>query len=202
MRPIFLSCVLCINLAPVFCQEVEPALPSYRVCNRDPLLIRVVEPQNLTPRNEELELYNYDCFQNSAMEGLETVNLMRIKIEKSGTLAFAITPQHASEDIDFVVMQYFTDKGKQKKKVLRCMAAGSANLNSACAGATGLREGEKDMEEDAGCQEKGDNNWLKPIEAQRGDEYLILVANITNLDSKFRIEFTGTAAFECASAIK
>ncbi len=142
------------------------------------------------------------CFMNGDNFGQaeENSTWIRFEIKKSGTLTFAITPHRLDDDIDFVVFKLPADGDCKYKQIVRCMAAGdlSANaLTSPCMGETGLREGETDSSEDAGCADAGDNTWLAPLRVVAGEKYVILVSNVSSKGPGFSIRFGGTAMLPC-----
>lgn len=141
------------------------------------------------------------CFMNGENHGQaeENSTWIRFEVAKSGTLTFAITPHRLSDDIDFVVY-LLPDGNCQNKRIVRCMAAGDSEagaLSSPCMGETGLREGEKDTSEDAGCSDPGDNAWLAPLKVSAGEKYAILVSNVSSAGPGFSIRFSGSAKLPC-----
>lgn len=143
------------------------------------------------------------CFIGSfgRMDGQaeENSTWIRFKVEQPGTLAFAIKPTIPSHDIDFVVY-LLPDGNCRNKQIVRCMAAGDPEeevRTSKCLGQTGLRDSEKDSSEDAGCSDPGDNAWLAPLRVAAGEEYVILVSNVTASGPGFSISFSGSCKLEC-----
>lgn len=142
------------------------------------------------------------CFMNSENFGNAEENSTWIKFEiaKSGTLTFAITPHRLDDDIDFVVFKLPDDGNCDNKQIVRCMAAGDAAelaFSSACMGETGLRNGEKDTSEDAGCSDTLDNAWLAPLKVVEKEKYVILVSNVSSIGPGFSIRFGGSAKLPC-----
>jgi len=142
------------------------------------------------------------CFMNGTNYGQAEENCTWIKfeIEKSGTLAFTITPAKEDNDIDFVVFKLPPTGDCSYKQIVRCMAAGSSQydyITSPCMGKTGLRAGETDTSEDAGCSDQGDNTWLAPLKVEKGEKYVILISNVTEPGPGFDINFTGTCKLPC-----
>lgn len=149
--------------------------------------------------NDREEAAFVSCFMNGESFGQAETNATWISfgIEQAGTLRFTIKPDTLGDDYDFVLFQ-IPEKGRCKDKIIvRCMAAGdSKNTNSPCTGPTGLRDKEKDTEEDAGCSDRGDNNWLKPVPVKTGERYVLLVSNVTSPINGFTIRFTGDFTFK------
>jgi len=142
------------------------------------------------------------CFMNSENFGNAEENSTWIKFEiaKSGTLTFAITPHRLDDDIDFVVFKLPADGDCNFKQIVRCMAAGDSPENaftSKCMGETGLRVGESDTSEDAGCADEGDNAWLAPLQVVEKEKYVLLVSNVSSKGPGFSIRFGGTAKLPC-----
>ncbi|MCE7923670.1 MAG: hypothetical protein DYG98_11480 [Haliscomenobacteraceae bacterium CHB4] len=142
------------------------------------------------------------CFMNSENFGNAEENSTWIKFEiaKSGTLTFAITPHRLDDDIDFVVFKLPASGNCNDKQIVRCMAAGDAAENafgSPCMGETGLRNGEKDTSEDAGCADTLDNAWLAPLKVVEKEKYVILISNVSSRGPGFSIRFGGSAKLPC-----
>jgi hypothetical protein len=180
-----------------FSQKNYSDIPeAFRVCNQGRFHF-----VNVAGEGNDIKEANYCwCFENGESLGQAEKNSvwLRFSIKDGGILTFGISPDTTSDDIDFVVFKM--DSGKSgRKKMVRCMAAGTDDPdNKRCKGLTGLREFEPDTREDAGCEELEDNNWLKPLSTQPGEEYLLLVSNISAAGHGFIISFGGTAQFKCA----
>lgn len=142
------------------------------------------------------------CFMNGENFGQaeENSTWIRFEIEKGGSLTFTITPHRSDDDIDFVVYKLPANGDFKQAAIVRCMAAGDSGenaLTSPCMGETGLREGEKDTSEDAGCSDPGDNTWLAPLRTASGEKYVILISNVSSRGPGFNIRFGGTAKLPC-----
>ncbi|MFN0015790.1 MAG: hypothetical protein ACKVU2_14700 [Saprospiraceae bacterium] len=142
------------------------------------------------------------CFMNGENYGQaeENSTWIRFEIEKSGSLTFFITPHKEDDDLDFVVYRLPASGDCKQKQIVRCMAAGDSENNfrvSPCMGKTGLREGESDASEDAGCADAGDNTWLAPLKVEKGEKYVILVSNVSSRGPGFSISFGGSAKLPC-----
>ncbi|MBN8677808.1 MAG: hypothetical protein J0M29_06250 [Chitinophagales bacterium] len=141
------------------------------------------------------------CFMSSENKGQAEENSTWIKfdIAESGTLSFTITPHKEGDDLDFVVYRSI-DGSCKNMKIVRCNAAGDPSdwaSHSKCLGKTGLRNGESDSSEDAGCNDSDDNAWLAPLNVLKGEKYILLVSNVTTRGPGFDIEFGGTALLPC-----
>jgi hypothetical protein len=148
--------------------------------------------------NKEME--DASCFDNGS-PGLKESNSTWFvwTCSKSGPLEFALTPLNAPDDLDFVL--YRLPNGIRNcsgKQVVRCMASGlSSNQNfpSPCLGATGLRTGDNDTSEDAGCSDNGDDAWLSPFNMVQGESYALVVNNFSDTGNGFSVSFAGTGEF-------
>lgn len=142
------------------------------------------------------------CFMNGENFGQAEENSTWIKFEiaKAGSLSFVITPHRIDDDLDFVVFKLPANGDCAQKQIVRCMAAGDSRENSVtspCMGETGLRDGESDASEDAGCSDPGDNTWLAPLKVAAGEKYVILVSNVSSKGPGFNIRFGGSAKLPC-----
>lgn len=144
-----------------------------------------------------LEMEDATCFDNGAL-GLNEMNSTWFVWEcsQSGSLTFTLSPLNAPDDLDFVLYRLPNGIGNcNNKQIVRCMASGSANFPSPCMGPTGLRNGDPDVSEDAGCQEAGDDAWLAPFQMTQGETYALAINNFTSTGNGFSIEFGGSGQF-------
>lgn len=122
---------------------------------------------------------------------------------ESGSLSFVLYPDSAWQDLDFVVYQPGSDDDCVDKIPIRCMAAG-ANTGQPpqqwinCTGATGLAPGNTDAEEPAGCSSSS-NNFLAPIEALAGEQYILMINEFSDSGFGYTLSFTGTASLTCTT---
>lgn len=144
------------------------------------------------------ELADALCFNNGAPLNNESNSTWYVwKCSQSGTLTFTLTPLNAPDDLDFVI--YLLPNGIGDctgKQVVRCMASGDYVYPSPCMGPTGLKVGDPDIEEDAGCTDSGDDAWLKEFNMVAGETYALVVNNFTSTGNGFAIEFGGSGLFE------
>ena len=120
--------------------------------------------------------------------------------DEPGTLELTLTPTNPTDDLDFIV--YELPGGIDDcagKEVARCMASGEqvgAPLSEwePCTGATGLRAGDVDLEETAGC-DPGDDNFAAPVDMVAGRAYALVVNNFSQSGNGFSITFGGTGTF-------
>ncbi len=120
--------------------------------------------------------------------------------DQSGTLEFTLTPNNISDDLDFAIFRLPGGLDDcDNKELVRCMASGetqgaSDDQNANCMGATGIRVGENDLEETAGCA-PGDNNFVAALDMIQGESYALVVNNFSQSGSGFSIDFDGTGTF-------
>ncbi|MDX1409961.1 MAG: hypothetical protein R3330_17550, partial [Saprospiraceae bacterium] len=131
--------------------------------------------------------------------------------ENPGSLTFTLTPNnwvegYESDDLDFVLFELtggLDDCDPGSRSVIRCMASGAQTQNGQvlplsewfeCNGPTGLREGESDFVEDAGCLGNS-NNFVAPVNLEAGKSYALVINNFSESGQGFSIEFGGTATF-------
>jgi hypothetical protein len=62
-------------------------------------------------------------------------------------------------------------------------------------GPTGLKDGSTDIEEDAGCNTPGKDNFLKPLDMVAGKSYALVINNFSSTNNGFAINFGGTGTF-------
>ena len=166
------------------------------ICKKD--AFHVSAPRGEGSDKQEADFMH--CFMNGDNFGQAEENSTWIKFEvkESGTFSFTITPDSPTDDIDFVVFRIPGGDCK-RKEVVRCMAAGDQSENAAtsrCMGKTGLRAGELDSSADAGCTDKDDNTWLAPLKTTKGEQYVLLISNVTG-PRGFSLSFGGTAKLPC-----
>ncbi len=151
------------------------------------------------PGDDPDEARDVPCFDGGHTRGNAEINSfwLRWRVKTGGSLTFAIMPSVADDDIDFVL--YRLPGGSCAQKIIvRCMAAGDDEIPffSPCMGETGLRGGETDNSEDPGCNDEGDNAWLRPVETKAGDEFALLVTNVSTAGTGFSLRFGGSCEFE------
>ncbi len=127
----------------------------------------------------------------------------------SGSLGFTIVPNNPGDDLDFAVFELPNGLNDCADMIeLRCMASGANGVNlfppfvaapfdqwDQCVGPTGLRTGETDNTELAGCNENTDNNFVSSINMEAGKVYALVVLNFSESGHGFSLEFSGTAEF-------
>lgn len=127
---------------------------------------------------------------------------LRWKIAQAGSLTFILTPDKASDDIDFAIFKLDGTGGCGSKTLVRCMAAGedfdNPNGSIPCLGSTGLTNGETDVTEMVGC-DNGNNNFLAPLFCLAGEEYVMFINNFTLSGNGFSLNWGGNAGFSCDS---
>jgi hypothetical protein len=197
MKKLFLCSLFFLNLSANLLAQYGDCSQAKRICKKES--IHMNNPRG--EGNDRREADFIHCFLNGDNMGQaeENSTWIQFEIKEGGTLSFAITPDRATDDIDFVVFRLPSDGNCARKEIVRCMAAGDdgvENPKSPCLGATGLRSGEKDSSEDAGCKDKDDNTWLAPLKTVAGEKYVLLISNVTG-PRGFSISFSGSAKLPC-----
>lgn len=139
------------------------------------------------------------CFMDKDERGEAEHNStwLRFEIEIDGTLTFVIMPDDLTDDYDFVLFKLPKNGECNLKQIVRCMASRSeGDRTSPCAGETGLRDGESDVSEDGDCEDEEDNAWLAPAKVTAGEQYVLLVSNVTTAYQGFSIRFKGSCTFK------
>lgn len=200
--PRHLLIALFITLSPlsVTAQNYSDCATAFLLCDQAYVHFNVIEGFG-----EVADTYMVPCFMNGENGGQaeENATWIYFKIKEAGQLSFVITPDTIGDDMDFVLFQIPKDGGCDRKTIIRCMSAGDGKnaQNSPCMGQTGLRIQDKDVTADAGCNDVGDNNWLKPLKAKAGEKYVLLVSNVT-APHGFTIHFKGSALLEPCVAVE
>ncbi len=126
----------------------------------------------------------------------------RWSVGTAGSLTFTLIPNSddTSEDLDFAIFRLPGGLNDcDGKELVRCMASGENGIGGPpdddCLGPTGLRVGEIDEFEFAGC-DAGDNNFLAPLDVQPGETYALIVNNFSQSGLGFSIEWGGTAELQ------
>jgi len=148
---------------------------------------------NVTGFGHVNELAGASCFNNAN----ESNSIwFRWVCDTPGDFTFELIPLKESDDIDFVVYKVNGDPMGCNMEVVRCMATGVSAFGCAgsphCCGPTGLRRGETDVSESAGCGPMK-NNFLKPLDMEAGDAYALLINNYTSQNEGFEFRIDGTA---------
>lgn len=176
------------------------------LCSKDPFKI----PSIIGTGDDHNEIENGNCLFGGGGTEAETASTWyKWTCDKSGSLTFTLTPNDfinsniESADLDFAL--YELPNGIDDcsiKKILRCMAAGEDQGTpfsswKICNGPTGLRVGETDLAEQAGCKLKSQNNngFVAPLDMVSGKSYVIIINNFTKNKVGFSIEFGGTGTF-------
>ncbi len=161
---------------------------------------------NLSDVGDIIDEMTGPCVDENAGQQFEQASTWYTWVaDESGTLTFTITPTNPidpQEDLDFVLYRLPGGLGDcDNREAIRCMLSGeqgtndpNTNLSLPCFGPTGLREGETDVNEFAGCS-PGDNNFLAPVDMVSGEAYALIVNNFSRSGFGFDIEFGGTGSF-------
>lgn len=128
---------------------------------------------------------------------------VRWTVMEAGNISFVLTPDSVWQDLDFIVYEPGSEDDCMGKIPIRCMAAG-ANTGQPpsqwvnCTGPTGLAPGNTDAEEPPGCPSSS-NNFLAPIDAFAGDEYIMLINEFSQSGLGYTLTFTSTAELNCTT---
>lgn len=183
--------LLCFNFIDAFSQSFNDCADAFPVCEMKTYHFGYLNG----PGNIKESFNSENCFSNSNMK--ETNSLwLNWSIESSGTLIFTINPEQPLDDLDFVL--YKKDGDCTSLVSVRCMASGenigNGQKEGKCLGETGLRLESLDEFESQGCK-YNDDNFLKYLSAESGEEYLLLVNNYNSNDG-FSISFEGSCKFK------
>lgn len=164
------------------------------LCDKSPFVVQSVTGAG----QNNLEMEDATCFDNGSPGIKESNSTWFVwTCSQSGTLDFTLTPTNPADDLDFVVYRLPNGIGNcSGKQIVRCMASGEFNApTSPCMGPTGLRPGDPDISEDAGCQEANDDAWLKSLDMIAGETYALAINNFTSTGNGFSVEFEGSGEF-------
>lgn len=188
-------------------EQSDPPVEAGSDCGTAALLCnkkRVVVDKTLGEGMDPTEM-NYECFENGAGGGINSEfdsKWFKWKCSVSGDFTFVLTPNNPSDDLDFVLLEIPDIDDCSERTLLRCMASGEdpALYPTNCHGPTGLREGETDISEPAGCNDPSQNNFLAPVDLEAGKTYVLGVSNFSQTGAGFTLEFGGSAEFQGPNA--
>ncbi|MDX1683891.1 MAG: gliding motility-associated C-terminal domain-containing protein [Saprospiraceae bacterium] len=168
------------------------------LCDKSRVLVEKTLGEGLDPTE-----MNYSCFSNGSGQNAERDSKwFKFKCGQSGDFTFVLTPNNPTDDLDFVLLEIPDIDMCEPRILLRCMASGEdpALFPTRCHGPTGLREGETDISEPAGCNDPSQNNFLAPVDLEVGKTYVLGVSNFSNTGAGFTLEFGGSAEFQGPTA--
>ena len=160
------------------------------LCDKTSVLVEKTEGQGMDPTE-----MNEPCFGGT---GEFDSKWFKWKCGVSGSLTFTITPNNPVDDIDFIVIEIPDLDDCSSRVLLRCMASGefANNFPSPCLGPTGLRVGETDISEPAGCADPRQNSFLAPLDMEAGKTYALGISNFSQSGAGYTIDFGGTGEFQ------
>lgn len=120
------------------------------------------------------------------------VTIQKIKILKGGSFYFKIETDRPEESIIFTLFKTSNNFDRSKWQQVRCVMAGL--FSGYRPSAVGLSPGETDLEESAYEDGSFQNGFVKPIDAEDGDEYVIYT-NSFKPQLKITTTYCGTASF-------
>ncbi len=185
---------LCVNNYNPPVEPTSDCPEASILCDKSAFVVQKVSGAG----SNNLEMEDAVCFENGAPGINESNSTWFVwTCSQSGTLEFTLSPINLPDDLDFVVYRLPNGIGNcNGKQLLRCMASGEGPpYPSPCLGPTGLRAGDNDISEDAGCSEPGDDAWLRPLDMVQGETYALVVNNFSQTGNGFAIEFGGTGQF-------
>jgi len=186
---------ICINNYNPPVEPTSDCPTSSILCDKSPFVVQYVTGAG----SNNGEMQDAACFNNGVPGIFESNSTWFVwTCAQSGTLTMTLSPLNGPDDLDFVIYRLPNGIGNCNGKIVeRCMASGqSQGINStACLGPTGMRNGDPDTSEDAGCSEAGDDAWLKPLDMVQGVTYALAVNNFSATGNGFSIEFGGTGEF-------
>jgi hypothetical protein len=193
MKPFYLSYLLlsCFFSATAIAQTHNDCFDPLLLTNMDPVTIDSVFGEGVE-----------DDLSGTCIAQEFSTTWFSWQISQPGTLTFVLTPLNEFDDLDFAVFRFNDNVLCQEKVLKRCMAAGETvgaplEQNLPCFGPTGLNLTETDLEEQPGCF-NGNNNFLKFLECQAGENYALVVNNFSSSGEGFVLEWGGTATFSPA----
>lgn len=161
------------------------------LCDKSPFVVQSVTSAGNDPDEASGTCLGGGLFSNSESNS----TWFRWTCKDAGTLTFTLTPNNASDDLDFVVYELPNGIDNCNGKVaIRCMAAGDFNYPSPCMGPTGLNTTATDVTEQPGCAQ-GQDNWVAAVNMVAGRSYALIVNNFSATGNGFGIEFGGTGTF-------
>lgn len=170
------------------------------LCDKSPFSVNFVVGVGDTPN----EIGDVSCNGATCDFDESSSTWYKWTCQDSGPLAFVLTPQNPSDDLDFVVFELPNGLDDcTNKQDLSCMASGE-NVGAPfeewapCTGQTGLSLADPDDSETCGCQ-AGDNNFARAVDMVAGRSYALVVNNFSQSGAGFSIEFDqspGTGTFE------
>lgn len=159
-------------------------ITSSILCDKSSFIVQSVTGAGSVPK----EFDDAPCLaqgNNQASESNST--WFKWTCDQAGSLTFILTPLAPLDDLDFALYELQGDLTTCNRKLLRCEAA-------SCNGPTGLRPQASDISEEPNC-DKGQDNWLAPIQMESGKSYLLGINNYTAAGNGFKIEFGGSGTF-------
>ena len=160
------------------------------LCDKSPFTVQALNGAG----NDPTELDDAPCLNGFGAETNSTWYVFTAA--NNGTLEFILTPNNATDDLDFVLYRLPNGLGDcAGKSVVRCMASGDVFFPSPCMGPTGLNSSSTDISEPAGCG-PGQDNFLAALHMVAGTTYALAVNNFTSSGNGFQIAWGGTGQFE------
>jgi len=157
------------------------------LCNKDPFVVQTLVGWGAVPN----EFDDAPCLAVGPNNSESNSTWFKWTCDSSGSLTFALSPLNGKDDLDFALYELNGGLSSCSRTLLRCEASQCKQHQDQT---TGLKEGATDINEQPGCEE-GQDNWLAPVQLEKGKSYLLGINNFENANG-FRVEFGGTATFE------
>ncbi|RMF24933.1 MAG: hypothetical protein D6765_11010 [Bacteroidetes bacterium] len=182
---------LCVNNFNQVPEPTSDCPTGVVLCDKNSFTVEAVN----SPGQDPNELVGVSCIQQEFSSAW-----YKWTCKDPGTLAFTLTPNNPSDDLDFVVFELPNGIEDCTDKIeLRCVSSGE-NVGAPfdewapCTGPTGLSLSSTDTQEFPGCA-PGDDNFAAAIDMEAGKSYALVVINFSNTGSGFSVEFGGTGTF-------
>jgi len=167
--------LLCTNLTFLLSQEAQDCINAQEICS-----LSTFHVSSMRGHGRQID----DLQKSSCSKTISETNSSWLKwrILEKGTLTFTLDPSEENDDLDFVLYKAVSNCSDLQE--VRCMTSGrsynkSNNRNSNCEGKTGLALNSVDEFELSGCK-YNDDNYLKFLQTEVGEEYILFVNNYTS----------------------
>lgn len=165
------------------------------VCAMDTLYLN---SQMINAEIDEIDISICGAKNLSSAKIYKVPHWLKYNFDSDGDFKFTLYPTSMKTDLDFFV--FYSTGDCNSLTNIRCMLSGSDD-NPRCMGTTGLRESSMDTYEYTGC-DYYDDNYLAPISVKAGDILYVVIYNISNDGSEYRVIHDGTASLACNTSIK
>ncbi len=189
---------LCITSFDVVPDPISDCEPGVLLCDKTPFIVPFLETGGFVL--DEITSDGQPCEMREDGYSEDQSGWYKWICKDAGSLTFTLTPLNPVDDLDFWVYELPNGVDDCSGKLpLLCMASGEIqNAPTSdwirCHGPTGLRSGETDDHENAGC-DAGDNNFIRPLQMEAGKAYALVILNFSQSKAGFAVTFGGTGTF-------